>query len=1066
MSAPPSPALADRLHDTSCHSRQTSHQSSADSTASIQSLHLASVPLSAFSTSRVPVSPPSSHLATSPHPRSDATSYRVYRHDPNTVDGSDGSALGTGEVVGLMRTINLTSSPTTSIIPERDLEEGEILASPASPKSPVGRAPRQREESFGGALPSSPEVLPSAASGRLVTSLAPIPSSGATSSAVINALSSLPTSSTLSSILSSSSFHTASSSSSIPTSISNSGSTNNLSMCNSDSQDFNNETKFTAQVKPQLTSRSGNVPETGPIDLEALEKDSANATLTFNVNHSAPAHIPSSDSDHGTSRSYDAADDQQKSPNVYINGLPSHFPEEQLFELAAPFGEIRSVRSFTRHVGEKESGYGFVLFETVEAAEKCIQSLRRFRNLHPTFSKQSHKIPGLPYTQSSLQSGWTHENDNGPSLAHGTGVRSSAAGGGTGMNQTGEISFKTKMEHLQDPNSTNLYIEGLSNPPRIIAFVRLETRHGAEEVVERLHGRMVRGWNDPGSRISVRFADTSEQRELRRSERVIREDDSASPARLTIAQAALLNLRGRDQLRNQQQTGVDAPLIGASRLVHGSAPTANQVYNDFSSNAHDLSAAAAGAYRGSASDLTSAAQLLAGLNNGPRRGVNLSPYHQTSPLPNVLGQTNQDLTPAMAALLDSLRGNGAPWTGHDDRYTAPQRQPHTFRNAHNAHSVLGDVDLNLTFTPEYQSRVGGGVAQTRSGYTPAEELILNAHAQRRKSVHIGGDEPSYHQHGQHGDDAGFNVGVRGYRTQASTMAIQQQPSSYYLSSGNLPVVVESDGDQEAEHPPQSTRYPQSQLNGRSRQVRNSGPRERDIHNNFLSNNHNQQAHVRSTTLPPSSTPSTAAPRHYQHNSMSVLKSRNITNDIMRTTSSQLQTTSSNQPQAHSKHRSMNSISSSILNNSKIHDDNIHNNTHLYSDASDIRIPDGGSSYTDMTSAHQQQHHYRHNYPTKTAGDQDPPFGNNNLDSKKNTFDDGSYGVTTHSYTRNPETYDVSQTSPPLVSPALTYSSRGSGATLSPSTPYVGSFTSSTGHEAGGEYQSAQRVETEVGVGER
>jgi hypothetical protein len=43
----------------------------------------------------------------------------------------------------------------------------------------------------------------------------------------------------------------------------------------------------------------------------------------------------------------------------------------------------------------------------------------------------------------------------------------------------------------------------------------LETRIGAEEVIERLHGRMVRGWNDTGSRISVRFADTSEQRELR-----------------------------------------------------------------------------------------------------------------------------------------------------------------------------------------------------------------------------------------------------------------------------------------------------------------------------------------------------------------------------------------------------------------------------------------------------------------------------------------------------------------------------------------------------------------------
>lgn len=53
--------------------------------------------------------------------------------------------------------------------------------------------------------------------------------------------------------------------------------------------------------------------------------------------------------------------DAFKSPNVYINGLPPHYPEDHLFELCSGFGEIRSVRSFTRHVGEKESGYGFVL---------------------------------------------------------------------------------------------------------------------------------------------------------------------------------------------------------------------------------------------------------------------------------------------------------------------------------------------------------------------------------------------------------------------------------------------------------------------------------------------------------------------------------------------------------------------------------------------------------------------------------------------------------------------------------------------------------------------------------
>lgn len=51
----------------------------------------------------------------------------------------------------------------------------------------------------------------------------------------------------------------------------------------------------------------------------------------------------------------------QKTANVYINGLPPHFPEDQLFALAAPFGGVRSVRTFTRHVRDSESGYGFVL---------------------------------------------------------------------------------------------------------------------------------------------------------------------------------------------------------------------------------------------------------------------------------------------------------------------------------------------------------------------------------------------------------------------------------------------------------------------------------------------------------------------------------------------------------------------------------------------------------------------------------------------------------------------------------------------------------------------------------
>ncbi|TFY82222.1 hypothetical protein EWM64_g1792 [Hericium alpestre] len=289
-------------------------------------------------------------------------------------------------------------------------------------------------------------------------------------------------------------------------------------------------------------------------------------------------------------------DDSFKTPNVYINGLPPNFPEEHLFEMTREFGPVVSVRTFTRHVSERPSGYGFVLFETVDGAEKCIEALRRYRNLHPSFSKQIHKIPGTSYaTLAASASGGLSPS---PSI-------SSASDSGTGE------TFKNRMERLRDEGSTNLYMEGLplsideavrisqyfhvqrtltvwlcvqtltalvnpfpikssrffqtrlSHPPRIIAFVRLESRHACEEIIERLHGRMVRGWNDSGSRISVRFADSAEQRELRRNERHGREEEP-SPSRLTMAQAALLNLRGQQIQR--QLRGTPSPTLSVNHL--------------------------------------------------------------------------------------------------------------------------------------------------------------------------------------------------------------------------------------------------------------------------------------------------------------------------------------------------------------------------------------------------------------------------------------------------------------------------------------------------------------------
>ncbi|KAI9508240.1 hypothetical protein F5148DRAFT_1284260 [Russula earlei] len=305
-------------------------------------------------------------------------------------------------------------------------------------------------------------------------------------------------------------------------------------------------TQLTSFGSPVANVSDGPAPPTPP------------ATLS----HSVPSVQVDSDPP-GVPAATKADPSELRIPNVYINGLPPNFPEEQLYALTKDFGAVVSVRTFTRHVSDRPSGYGFVLFEKIEGAEKCIEALRRYRNLHPSFCKNFHPIPGTCYA--SLTSSGTQLSQPPSSGADCD-------------------SFKARMERLKDETSTNLYIEGLplridetilaslvaphvikssrffqtrlSHPPRTIAFVRLETRAACDEIIKRLHGRMVKGWDDPGSRISVRFADSPEQRELRRSERSDRGDDS-SPARLTMAQAALLNLRGQQiqgHLRVPQQS--------------------------------------------------------------------------------------------------------------------------------------------------------------------------------------------------------------------------------------------------------------------------------------------------------------------------------------------------------------------------------------------------------------------------------------------------------------------------------------------------------------------------------
>ncbi|KAK6992678.1 hypothetical protein R3P38DRAFT_3083553 [Favolaschia claudopus] len=297
-----------------------------------------------------------------------------------------------------------------------------------------------------------------------------------------------------------------------------------------------------------------NTPESSP-PIADLISFASEDLLSFSTAREPPplSPSPSSSSSEFSSNRHQLGDltlqhipdetNSDRTSNVYINGLPPNFREEQLHAIAAHFGEILSVRCFTRNSTTPATGYGFVLFKTVEAAEKCIITLRR-SDLRPAFSKEPPRDGSITSTSSS-------------SLSSDSGSQSS--------------DFKAKMAQLEDKNSSNVYIEGLPlsadrntlaalvhphvihstrflrsklpNSPTMIAFMRMANRAAADDVILRLKGKTIRGWDGAEGRVHLRIADTLDQRELRRSE-TTRFDIEAG--RLTMAQATLLNYRAKD----------------------------------------------------------------------------------------------------------------------------------------------------------------------------------------------------------------------------------------------------------------------------------------------------------------------------------------------------------------------------------------------------------------------------------------------------------------------------------------------------------------------------------------
>lgn len=73
-------------------------------------------------------------------------------------------------------------------------------------------------------------------------------------------------------------------------------------------------------------------------------------------------------------------DKVKKFTNVYVKNLPDDVDDEQLTELFSKYGSVMSAKVMTGEDG-KVKGFGFVSFETSEAAEACVQDMNGSESL-------------------------------------------------------------------------------------------------------------------------------------------------------------------------------------------------------------------------------------------------------------------------------------------------------------------------------------------------------------------------------------------------------------------------------------------------------------------------------------------------------------------------------------------------------------------------------------------------------------------------------------------------------------------------------------------------------------
>ncbi|KAL5260902.1 hypothetical protein ACHWQZ_G006819 [Mnemiopsis leidyi] len=174
--------------------------------------------------------------------------------------------------------------------------------------------------------------------------------------------------------------------------ISNNNSNNNVS-----NENVNNNSRQTPQRNPAIFSNPMKQAQQMPYKRSpspAQQQWQSNRGNYWSGQQKMPYHSPymqNNNYNNGGYRNDNNQTEQLSRTNLYIRGLPHHTTDDELANMCKRFGKITSTKAITDKQSNKCKGYGFVDFESPEAAQKACQHLT-LQGTQASFAKVSRKM--------------------------------------------------------------------------------------------------------------------------------------------------------------------------------------------------------------------------------------------------------------------------------------------------------------------------------------------------------------------------------------------------------------------------------------------------------------------------------------------------------------------------------------------------------------------------------------------------------------------------------------------------------------------------------------------------